>query len=143
SNRQKCWTREIIGMNRVATVIVCLIVLALGPGISRVFAEITLAADGRSEYAIVVSGEATETERTAAAELKRYLEAVTGARFPIVSPDQVGHGPAIYVGVLATLQHPGLDTQAQQLGRGAIRILLAGDDLLIGGSDPRATLHAV
>jgi len=130
-------------MSRVATVIVCLIVLALGSGISRVFAEITLAADGRSEYAIVVSGEATETERTAAAELNRYLEAVTGARFPIVSPDQVGHGPAIYVGVLATLQHPGIDPQAEQLGRGAIRILLAGDDLLIGGSDPRATLHAV
>ena len=44
----------------------------------------TLATNGRTEYAIVVSMRATPTDRFAAEELKTFLEESTGAEFPIV-----------------------------------------------------------
>ncbi len=45
---------------------------------------VVLSNKGHTSYVIVVSPEAIEPEKTAAKELRRFLEESTGAAFPVV-----------------------------------------------------------
>lgn len=62
------------------------------------FAEVTLVKDGKPNSEIVLSKEATASVRTAAAELQRHLEAMSGARLPIVHEPSSGVENQVYVG---------------------------------------------
>lgn len=46
--------------------------------------NITLAEEGRSDYTIVVSKNASLSEKHAAQELSNFLSQISGAQFPIV-----------------------------------------------------------
>ena len=47
--------------------------------------------DGRSDYSIIVSNEATPSERTAGAELQEYIKQMSGVELPVLSqPSKFG-----------------------------------------------------
>ena len=55
--------------------------------------------NGKSDYSIVLCNEASTSEQTAAEELQQYLEQISGAVLPIISPDQLEKGQRhIFVG---------------------------------------------
>lgn len=57
-----------------------------------------LAKGGKTVYVVSVDPAASPAERRAAEELASFLKQVTGAEFPVVSPDEAGNRPQLAVG---------------------------------------------
>ena len=97
--------------------------------------------NGKSDYRIVVSTEASASEQTAARELQQYLQQVSGVQLPITS-DQKASGRSIYVGFnecVATLTgatRPEKDDES-------FTYRTIGKDLLIWGGSQRGTMYGV
>ena len=103
-------------------------------------AQLTLAENGRTAYRIVVGDDAIEPERTAAKELKTWLEQVTGATFMV---NGAGAGPRILVGPSAEARRLAADVDWDALGKEGTVQKTAGRDLVLAGGRPRGTLYAV
>ena len=106
-------------------------------------AGLTLAADGKTAYTIVVDPDATLAEEHAAAELAAFLEQVTGAQFPIRHSVATRSTPMIVVGPgrIAQRALPTLDIDG--LKPDGIVIQTCGRHLVLAGPRPRGTLYAV
>ena len=97
--------------------------------------------NGKSDYRIVVSTEASASEQTAARELQQYLQQVSGVQLPITS-DLKASGRSIYVGFnecVATLTgatRPEKDDES-------FTYRTIGKDLLIWGGSQRGTMYGV
>jgi|APSaa5957512622_1039677.scaffolds.fasta_scaffold04713_3 hypothetical protein len=97
----------------------------------------------RPDSVIVVGDAPSETERFAAAELARYLQAITGGTFPVASGSGDATGTVLSVGkttysVARGVQFPDSDVHRDSF-------VIAADDaavVLVGGGD-RGTLYAV
>ncbi|HEU4632286.1 MAG TPA: DUF4838 domain-containing protein [Gemmatimonadaceae bacterium] len=100
------------------------------PASSARTASITLARDGRTRYTIVTTATEDGPERLAAGELARYLERITGARFPIAA-SAAGRAPI----VLRVARDSGS-------GEEGYTIAVRGDTLLLTGGSGRAVLYA-
>ena len=61
---------------------ICLLLSTSAPA-----AELTLARESSSEYQIVISATASETEIRAASELQSFLRQVSSAELPVVTDD--------------------------------------------------------
>ena len=118
--------------------------LALTPVSCLAQTSLTLAADGRTDYVIVVGSDALAPELSAARELSAYLSTVTGAEFLVVGE---GDAPTdkrwIMVGQTERVKQllPELDWEA--LGHDGIVLQTRGDRLVLAGGRPRGTLYAV
>ncbi|MFH0797214.1 MAG: DUF4838 domain-containing protein [Candidatus Omnitrophota bacterium] len=105
--------------------------------------ELLLAEKGTTKYAIVLSNQASKSEKTAAEELAGYLQEITGATFQIITEDKEVPGPRIIVGP-GTLGNSILGKEAVgQMAEEEFIIRTAGSDLLLVGGRPRGTLYAV
>ena len=97
--------------------------------------------DGKSDYKIVISAEASSSEQTAARELQQYIEKMSGARLPIVN-DINTDGRRIFVGYnirvadLAGARKPRKDDEG-------FTYRTVGHDLLIWGGSQRGTMYGV
>ncbi len=121
----------------------CLVLLLVVPG-AFAAGELNLAADGRTDYAIVTAAAPSAADATAAKELKQHLDAATGADFPVLTDDRVGNRTKLLVvGASAVLSKlaPGLDLAA--LGHDGIVLQTKGEAILLAGRAPRGTLYAV
>lgn len=96
--------------------------------------ELELARGGRTGYVIVLPESPSETERFAAAELSRYLERLSGAKFPVERGTRVP-ARAIRLGSPADLGQPALAGEEY-------RISTKGEQILLAGARDRATLFA-
>jgi hypothetical protein len=101
-----------------------------------------LAAEGRTDYAIVIAADALPAERKAAEELQSFLGQISGAEF-LVREEGSWDGPAIHVrisrragDVLAGMPKTALDDE-EVLWRSQ------GRDLVLAGGGPRGVLYAV
>ena len=106
--------------------------------------RLSLAANGRTDYVIVVGDDAITSESTAAKELSDYLAKITGAQFPVVSEADVpARKQRIMVGQTVGVREllPRVDWDS--LGHDGIVIKTSGDRLLLAGGRPRGTLYAV
>jgi len=93
-------------------------------------------------WAIVEAEGATETERTAATELRDYLRRVCGRWFEIVAEGSFAAGrPAIYVGATAFAGRSGLQPESMEGEEFVMRRV--GDGLILCGGPPRGTFYAV
>ena len=117
-----------------------------GPGDHRPVLEVMCVArpsgmpEGR--WAIVEAEGATETERTAATELRNHLRRICGEWFEIVAEESFEGGrPAIYVGATQLAGKGGL--QPERMDGEEFVIRRNGDDLILCGGRPRGTLYAV
>ncbi len=100
---------------------------------------LTLAQDGRTEYAILLSEDAIASEQTAAAELSHYLQEITGVPFHIVTSRAPGARPVIAVGRQAAMQCGWTD---RPLRDEEWIVATTGNDLILVGGRPRGTLYA-
>ena len=97
--------------------------------------------NGKSNYQIVVSAEASSSEQTAARELQQYIQQVSGVELPITS-DLMAKGRHIFVGynervaALTGAQKPEKDDEG-------FTYRTVGHDLLIWGGSQRGTMYGV
>lgn len=104
--------------------------------------ELEIVRGGVSPYAVVVSSEATEPEKYAAAELVEFVQRVTGARLPVVEEkDWSKDQPAIFVGWTRYATEKGIE--GAQFGEEEWAIRTDGGHLVITGGRPRGTLYGV
>lgn len=121
-----------------------------------------LTIEGKPNASIVISRQADDTERYAAAELSEYIERISGARLPIVAGEASDAKPRIFVGRtgMSRLEFEALGPteQADAEGSGTTAHLQAAladkdedtfivlrdwDDVFLVGASERATLYAV
>ncbi len=106
-----------------------------------------LAAQGRTEYKIVLPVNPTPVQQTAANELASYLKQITGATFPVVSVDTVKVGPEnrhILLGpgpASKQLLKDSIDESSIALD--GIILKTVGQTLVLSGHARRGTLYAV
>jgi hypothetical protein len=107
-------------------------------------AQITLAQNQKTSYVIALANDAIPAEKTAAEQLQKYLQQVTGATFSIqpetaVKPDapQILVGAGQRVGVLLPRQ------AGSTPGSDGIVIQSVGQNLILSGDRPRGALYAV
>ena len=102
---------------------------------------LTLSSSGGTDYSIVVSANASEVEKTATNELKKYLDKITSASFEIVDDTAPAREKEIVVGDTnrrdySTLCPEGADDDA-------VRILTDNGKLYLTGGKARGALYAV
>lgn len=114
---------------------------ALAPK-GRPGARITLASAGKTDYRILLPSEPTSQDRKAAEDLKRWLDEMTGADFPIASEGQsAAKGRIISIG--RTRAAESLPGSGADLGRDGYAILQSGEDLFLIGGSRRGPINAV
>jgi len=100
-----------------------------------------LARDGKADYAIIQSTNATLAETFAAQELSAFLEKATGAKFAIISDtNQPLPKKGMYVGWTDVA---GQCADRAKLGDEEWIIKSIGENLVLTGGRPRGTLYAV
>lgn len=109
-----------------------------------VCSEIQIVAKGVSSHSIVISAEASASERNAAKQLKKYLGDMSGCQLPILQDvDPSPQGPTIVIGDSKRTAEllPGFDVGS--LKEEGIAIKTVGDNILLLGSRTRGSLYAV
>ena len=99
------------------------------------------AREGRTDYVIVESAQATEPEAFAARELAQFLERSTGAVFAVQTESKPRRAHAIYVGHTEFAHKQGIGYTG--LGEEEWVVRSVGDNLVITGGRPRGTLYGV
>ena len=126
-------------MLRVASVVLILTAMMGSQAMA-----LTLAAKGKSSYAIVVATDAIATEQTAAKELQSHLKLVTGAELPITTEAAAPAGKElIFVGQTAAFRVAFPNEDLASLKHEGIIMRTAGERLYLVGGQPRGTLYAV
>ncbi len=120
---------------------VCALMSGAAPLLSE---EITLAREGEALFTILVPDDAIPAERTAAGQLQKYLNQVTGAEFSVHPASEEGlKSPHILVGAGAIVQRQLAAGELDKLGQDGILIKVAPDNIILSGGRPRGTLYAV
>jgi len=104
---------------------------------------VVLAADGSTDYRIVISADASPSTRHGARELQGFLGQMTGAEFPIVTDAEAPVAAEILLGNSARLQGLGLDIDFHALGPEGYTLRTVGPKLVIAGGDERGNLYGV
>ena len=97
--------------------------------------------NGKSSYRIVVSEQASPSEKKAAEELQSYIEQISGARLPITN-DENAKGRKIFVGFNAKVAKITGETTPEAHDEG-FTCRTVGKDLLIYGGAQRGTMYGV
>jgi hypothetical protein len=107
-------------------------------------AALTLAQDGKSDYVIALAQDAIPSEKTAAEQLQKYLNQVTGASFAVKPENEVAaDAPQILVGAGNRVKTLLAKQDWAALGQDGIVIKTVGNRLILAGGRPRGTLYAV
>jgi hypothetical protein len=107
-----------------------------GPGV-------VLAEGGKSAFKIVLSEQASPSERHAAEELQGFLKEMSGAELPIVTDAAPRSGPEIVLGNSRRLRALKLSLDWDTLGDEGFVIRTVGEDLVIAGGRLRGTMYGV
>ena len=130
--------------NRTMFTRVLIGVLGLACICSTAAAEIELAQSGSAKAVIILPDSASEREKTAAKDLKKYLGQVAGASFSIVANDKAPEGMSrIFVGYSPFVRELASDVKWDSLGTDDIVIRTVGKDLILSGGRPRGTVYAI
>ncbi len=105
--------------------------------------EFTLFDNGKSDYAIALSEDASPSERWAADELRHWLEEVSGASLDVRDSRRVGRSPAIYVGYNERVRDLLDDSVAPVDSDESFRYRNVGGDIAIWGGRNRGTMYGV
>ncbi len=104
--------------------------------------DLILAENGKTQYQIIQSDNATEPEKYAALELAEFLKRVSGASFPVVKEASFnGDHPGIFLGWTKYAEGKGIDLEKLSEEEWIIRT--EGKNLMITGGRPRGTLYGV
>ncbi len=106
--------------------------------------EVPLTYKRKSQFVIALAQDAIPAEKTAARELQKYVQQISGALLPIKSENDVPEkAPQILVGggprVEWLVEHPNV----KSLGADGFFISTTGNTIILAGGRPRGTLYAV
>lgn len=105
---------------------------------------LTLSKEGGTDYVIVLPEKPTPVEETAAGELKRYLNAATGADYSVRKESEVASDvPQIVLGNSKRARRLLPDVDPDRLLYDGIVIKTIGRNLVLTGHPRRGTLYAV
>ena len=104
--------------------------------------EMTLVADGQSDYVIVVSSKASKAENRAADELQSYISEISGCQL-YVGNSAMDIDRVIYVGFDAVPDSLIEDLDADEFGKEEYIIRVRDEFIIIAGGAPRGTLYGV
>lgn len=102
-----------------------------------------LAEKGATDYRIVISGNASPSERHAAEELRDFFEQISGARLPIMTDEQTLAGSEIILGDNGHLRAIRVAVDFDSLGDEGFVIVTTPPHLVIAGGRRRGTLYGV
>ncbi|MDR2627934.1 MAG: DUF4838 domain-containing protein, partial [Dysgonamonadaceae bacterium] len=106
--------------------------------------RLTLSKNGKALYSIVLPDHPTAVESTAAKELKKYLDEITGADFAIMNESDADNTqPQIVVGNSSRAKALLPDVDADKLPYDGIVIETAGKNIILAGHPVRGALYAV
>ena len=106
-------------------------------------APLTLAADGETDYAIVIAAEAREAEAYAAKELAYFLKKMTGAEFPVRRDDAPRAERELVVGQTNRMKLSDVPEALRSDNMEGFAIIREGESLVFLGNIPRGTLYGV
>jgi hypothetical protein len=98
---------------------------------------------GVTDWQIVVSGEASISEKTAGTELQKFLKEVTGVELPVVTDDNTFSKHEIMLGDNAHLRKLNVTIEFEKLGDEGFTIRTVGDHIIIAGGRLRGTMFGV
>ena len=104
--------------------------------------KLELAKNGESSYEIVLPANAIPSEKTAATELRDYIQMISGAVLPVVNTASKGK-KQILLGWSPEVSSLLPEINFKELKPDEIIIKSLGDKLVLSGSRPRGTLYAV
>ena len=106
-------------------------------------ADMTLAKNGKSPYVIVVSGNASPSEKHAAHELAHFIHQISGAELPIIRERAKAPAKMIVLGDGQTLRSLKPNIDFKDLGEEGFAIKCVGPHLVIAGGRLRGTMYGV
>lgn len=110
---------------------------------SQGVAGVDLVTGGESDYRVILSRDASPSEKRAAAELKRYIKEISGAVLTDAPDGAIIPAKAVLIGDSQALRslRTGIDFGA--LGDEGYVITIQGDRLIIAGGRRRGTMYGV
>jgi hypothetical protein len=138
--------RRRIVKNMLRTTLTCAVATAAGTQTPVVAAEpsLNLTTKGKSAYIIALPADSIPAEKTAAEQLQKYLQEVTGAELPIRAEGLIPEtAPQILVGQGKRARRLLPGTNWDALGKDGIVIQTVGKNLVLAGERPRGALYAV
>ncbi len=102
----------------------------------------TLFANGKSDYRIALSKDASESEQWAAKELQHWIKEIGGAELPIEQLDAPHNGSQFVIGYNAIVQQKTGINKPAELDE-SFRYFNSGSDILIYGGKARGTMYGV
>jgi len=105
--------------------------------------SLTLVADGESKYAIVLSADASPSEKWAAEDLVSHLRQMSGATLDVQAEGESLPAKAILIGDGQTVRSLGVKLDTAALGPDGFVIRTVGDRLVIAGGRDRGTMYGV
>src|SRR5258706_647813 len=103
--------------------------------------NLTLVADGKSDYQIVIPANASLSEKRGAAELQSHIEKISGAKLPIATDAAPLPPHAILVGNTQPTAQLLKDAKPTTLGDEGFLLKTAGPHLIIYGSNVRGAMY--
>ena len=119
-------------------------VVVVAPTVLRA-ADLVLAADGKTEYAVVVEEAAESNVRFAAYDLSRHLKRITGAEFPLVfsGTSAAPGGRRIEVGTVRANELAGKAWTDKLRHNGSLSLAAPDGDIVLTGADAWGITGAV
>jgi len=105
--------------------------------------NLVIADGGKSDYRIVISDEASPSEKHAADELQKFLKEISGAMLPIVADETPVSNNEIILGDNAHLRRVETEIDFDKLGKEGFTIRTVGPHLVIAGGKLRGTMYGV
>jgi uncharacterized pyridoxamine 5'-phosphate oxidase family protein len=102
----------------------------------------TLFSNGKSDYRIALSSQASESEQWAASELQHWLNEISGVELPVQHLDQVHKGPQIVIGYNDVIKNKTGANAPSDLDE-SFRYCNSGPDILIYGGKMRGTMYGI
>src|SRR3982751_1022095 len=123
-------------MRNLPITIIALITLAVSPLGTRAD-NLTLATGGKSDYQIILSANASPSEKRGAAELQSHIEQICSVKLPIATDPTPLPPHAILIGNTANTTQLLKDAKPTNLGEEGFLLRTAGPHLIIYGSNVR------
>ena len=105
--------------------------------------DIKLTAAGKSDYTLVLSNDASASEKHAAQEFQKFLREISGAELPVMTEGQTLPERMIVIGDGKTLRSLNASIDLEALGDEGFAIKSVGPHLVIVGGRLRGTMYGV
>lgn len=105
--------------------------------------NLTITKNGCSNYTIILSNEASPSEKFAVKELQKFLKIISGVTIPIYRDNEKISGPLILVGDGILLRQIDDSINYKDLGPEGFVIRTKGQNIILAGGRQRGTMYSI